>query len=178
VHGEGAPSDWIVRWADAIPQGPVLDLASGRGRHARFLAARGHAVLAVDRDAEVLGTIAGVAGIETLATDLEDGRPWPLPGRRFSAIVVTNYLHRPLFDAIRASLEPGGVLLYETFMAGNERYGKPSNPKFLLAPGELWTAFEGLRVLAFDQGFVSTPKFAMIQRLVAVSGPFHARGFQ
>ena len=129
-------------------------------------------MLAVDGDAEALADLQGVVGVETLAADLEDGSPWPLAGRRFSAVVVTNYLHRPLFSAIRASLAADGVLVYETFMAGNERYGKPSNPKFLLAPGELWTAFGDLRVLGFEQGFRATPKPAMIQRLVAVPGAF------
>ena len=130
-------------------------------------------MLAVDRDLEALAALTGAAGVQTLAADLEDGTPWPLGGRRFSAVVVTNYLHRPLFDALRQALVPGGLLIYETFMQGNERYGKPSNPRFLLAPGELWAAFPGLRVLGFAQGAVVQPKPAMIQGLVAI-----AEGFQ
>ena len=128
-------------------------------------------MLAVDRDAAALATLAGAPGIETLRADLEDGSPWPLAGRRFAGIVVTNYLHRPLFDVLAESLLPGGVLVYETFMRGNERYGKPSNPAFLLAPGELWVAFgRRLEVRAFEQGFVASPKPSMIQRLVAFAG--------
>ena len=102
-----------------------------------------------------------------LQADLEDGGPWPLPGERFQGIVVTNYLHRPLFPVLADSLAPGGVLLYETFMLGNERYGKPSNPAFLLRPGELWQAFRSLHLIAFEQGTVAEPKAAMIQRLCA-----------
>lgn len=172
-HGEGAASAWVQRWAPAVPPGPVLDLASGRGRHARLFAARGHPVLAVDRDLEALAALAGTAGVETRSLDLEDGSRWPLGERRFSAVVVTHYLHRPLFDALRKALAPGGLLIYETFMQGNERFGKPSNPRFLLAPGELWHAFPGLRVLGFAQGQVTRPKLAMIQGLVAM-----AEGFQ
>jgi SAM-dependent methyltransferase len=142
----------------------VLDLACGGGRHARFFADCGYEVLAVDREPQSL------PGIRFLRADLEDGSPWPLPGERFEGIVVANYLHRPLLPLIRDALAPGGVLLYETFMAGNERYGKPTNPAFLLRPGELWEAFGGLHVIAFEQGRVSQPKPAMIQRLCAVRG--------
>jgi SAM-dependent methyltransferase len=106
--------------------------------------------------------------VRFLQADLEDGSPWPLPGERFQGIVVANYLHRPLFPLLADSLAPGGVLLYETFMLGNERYGRPSNPAFLLRPGELWQAFGGLHVVAFEQGMVAEPKPAMIQRLCAV----------
>jgi SAM-dependent methyltransferase len=156
------PSAWVERWAPLIPKGQVLDLACGGGRHARFFAARGCDVLAVDRELQA------IPGVRFLRADLEDGSPWPLPGGQFQGIVVTNYLHRPLFAPIAGALAPGGVLLYETFMQGNERYGRPSNPAFLLAPGELWRAFGGLQVIAFEQGRVRAPKPAMIQRLCAV----------
>ena len=106
-------------------------------------------------------------GVRFIHADLEDGSPWPLPAARFQGIVVSNYLHRPLFPVLMQSLAPGGVLLYETFMLGNERYGKPSNPAFLLRPGELWQAFAGLHLIAFEQGYAAQPKPAMLQRLCA-----------
>jgi hypothetical protein len=102
--------------------------------------------------------------------DLENGKPWPFAGQRFGAIVVTNYLHRPLFGAIEDSLDDGGVLIYETFMIGNERFGRPSNPEFLLRPGELREAFASLRFVAFEEGEVARPKPAMTQRICASKG--------
>lgn len=169
-HEIAEPSPWILRWARLIaPRGAVLDLACGSGRHARAFAARGHAVLAVDRDREALAALAGTPGIETLYADLEDGSPWPLGERRFAGIVVANYLYRPLFPALAAALADGGVLIYETFAVGNERYGRPSNPKFLLRPAELLDAFRPLLgVVAFEQGRVRQPKPAVIQRLCAI----------
>jgi SAM-dependent methyltransferase len=124
----------------------------------------GYDVLAVDREPQ------SIPGARFLQADLEDGSPWPLPGERFQGIVVTNYLHRPLFPVLADALAPGGVLLYETFMHGNERFGKPSNPAFLLRPGELWQAFAGLHIVAFEQGRALEPKPAMIQRLCAKRG--------
>ena len=170
AHASLEPSAWVLRWAHLVaPGGEVLDLACGAGRHARWFAARGHGVTALDRDREALGALAGVAGVTAVLADLEDGRPWPLEARRFAGIVVANYLYRPLFRHLIAALAPGGVLIYETFMAGNERYGKPSNPDFLLAPGELLAAFaRELTVAAFEQGRVARPKAAMIQRLCAL----------
>ena len=144
-----------------IPKGTVLDIACGSGRHARFLAGLGYSVTAVDREPQA------IESVRFLQADLEDGRPWPLPGERFQGIVVANYLHRPLLARLLESLAPGGVLIYETFMAGNERFGKPSNPAFLLRPGELWEAFRGLHVIAFEQGRAAQPKPAMLQRLCA-----------
>jgi len=145
-----------------MPKGTVLDLACGSGRHARLLARLGYSVAAVDREPQV------IESVRFIQADLEDGSPWPLPAERFQGIVVTNYLHRPLFPVLEDALAAGGLLLYETFMLGNERYGKPSNPAFLLRPGELWQAFGGLHVIAFEQGAVAEPKPAMIQRLCAV----------
>lgn len=147
-----------------VPKGRVLDLACGGGRHAKFFHERGQDVIAVDRE-PLTQTL---PGIRFLQADLEDGSPWPLPGERFQGIVVANYLHRPLFPLLQEALAPGGVLLYETFMVGNERYGKPSNPDFLLRPGELWQAFGGLHCIAFEQGTARRPKPARVQRLCAV----------
>jgi SAM-dependent methyltransferase len=154
------PSEWVVRWASEITAGPVLDLACGEGRHARFFRDRGLEVVAVDREPLIL------ENISFLKADLEGG-PWPFEGRQFGGIVVTNYLHRPLFPRLAESLAPGGVLIYETFMAGNERFGRPSNPAFLLRPGELKEAFKSLQVLGFEEGEVARPKPAMTQRICA-----------
>jgi SAM-dependent methyltransferase len=166
----GIPSPWVLRWCALVPNGAhVLDLACGAGRHARLFAARGARVTAVDRDAEVLAGLAGIRGVRTLQADLE-AAPWPFDAETFDAIVVTNYLHRPLLPEIVVALAPGGVLLYETFMVGNERFGRPSNPSFLLAPGELLTVAGALAVLGFEQGEVQRPQPAVVQRLCALRG--------
>jgi SAM-dependent methyltransferase len=161
-----APSGWVQRWAPLAERGPVLDLACGGGRHARLFAARGLEVVAVDRENQVFPE-----KIRFVKADLEDGSPWPFAGQRFAAIVVANYLHRPLLPRILESLDEGGVLIYETFMTGNEKFGRPSNPQFLLRPGELLEAFATLAVAGFEQGRVERPKPAMIQRLCALRGP-------
>jgi len=172
THELVTPSPWVTRWARLIPEGEVLDLACGRGRHARLLAALGHDVTAVDRDPEALAALAGAARVRTLEADLEGGKPWPLPGRRFAGIVVTNYLYRPLFPNLLAALAPGAVLIYETFALGNERFGRPANPHFLLRAGELLDAFaSALTVIAFEQGLVSSPCPAVVQRLCAARAP-------
>ena len=155
----------MQRWAHLVERGPVLDVACGAGRHAIFFAERGFEVVAVDREAQALP-----GAIRFVKADLEDGSPWPFPRKRFAAIVVANYLHRPLFPILAESLEEGGVLIYETFMLGNERYGRPSNPNFLLRPGELLEAFSALAIVAFEQGRVERPKTAVVQRLCAVRG--------
>ncbi|WP_051481454.1 class I SAM-dependent methyltransferase [Paraburkholderia nodosa] len=170
AHGLAEPSRWVRRWAHLIaPGGTVLDVASGAGRHTRWLAGQGHPVTALDRDAAALATLHDVAGVATLACDLE-GAPWPLaPDARFAAVVVTNYLHRPLMPRLIEALAPGGVLIYETFAQGNETVGKPSNPAFLLAPGELLAVCTpALRVIAYQDGFLSQPREAYIQRICAV----------
>ena len=149
--------------------GRALDLAAGGGRHTRLLLEHGYRVLAVDRDVTGLADLAGTPGLEILERDLEDGRPWSLGGG-FDGIVVTNYLHRSLFADLAGSLAPGGLLLYETFAVGNERFGRPSNPDFLLRPDELLEAFAGLALIAFEQGVVERPKPAVIQRIAAMRG--------
>lgn len=168
------PSPWVTRFAPLIVPGEVLDLACGGGRHAKFLASLGHSVLAVDRDEQALASVAG-KGIKTVRCDLEGkeadkSASWPFGRDIFQGIVVTNYLHRPLFGVILESLAPGGILIYETFAAGNARSGKPSNPNFLLQPGELLNIAQGsatakLHVVAFEEGYVSVPKPAMVQRI-------------
>ena len=158
AHASLEPSPWVLRWAPLVKRGPVLDVASGSGRHSRLFS--NLEVIAVDRDAQTLPK-----EITFVRTDLEDGSPWPFPGRRFGAIVVTNYLHRPLLPVLAQSLAEEGVLIYETFMLGNERFGKPSNPNFLLRPGELLQAFGGLTVVAFEQG--STER-AVVQRICVI----------
>jgi SAM-dependent methyltransferase len=167
-HDLQVPSPWLARWAPLIPAGgEVLDVACGSGRHTRFLAARGCRVVAVDRDAAALAALAALRGVTVRTADLE-GAPWPFAPGQFDGVVVANYLHRPLFDALAAALRPGGVLVYETFMQGNELLGRPSNPDFLLRPGELLEAFgRRLAVVAFEQGRVEVPKPAVIQRLCA-----------
>ena len=162
MHGSEAPSPWVERWAPLIRHGTVLDVACGGGRHARYFLGRGLNVVAVDRAARQ------IPGVRFVQADLEDGSGWPLPGEQFEGVVVTNYLNRGIFPEIEKSLKPGGVLIYETFMLGNERFGKPSNPAFLLRPGELRECFGGLTVQAFEEGEVAAPKRAMIQRLCAV----------
>lgn len=158
-------STWVERWCHLIaPGGTVLDVACGSGRHLRLLAARGLRVTGVDRDAAALTRCAGVG--ELIEADLEGG-VWPLADRRFDAVVVTNYLWRPILPAIVAALAPGGVWLYETFTVGNEAFGKPSNPAFLLRPGELLSAARGLHVVAYEDGFADEPP-RQIQRIAAV----------
>ena len=166
------PSAWVARFAGVIPAGRVLDLACGGGRHARLMAGLGLAVLAVDRDTEALAAASG-PGIDALAFDLEHpaaaSHPdWPLLPGVFAGIVVSNYLHRPLMLPLLDSLVPGGVLIYETFAAGNGQFGKPSNPDFLLKPGELleWVNLRPeSHVIAFEDGYQQWPRPAMVQRI-------------
>ena len=158
-----------MRWQALLPPGgtTVLDLACGSGRHTRWLAAQGHRLTAVDRDAAACQPLADCA--EVIVADIESG-PWPLAGRQFGAVVITNYLWRPLWLQLLSSLAPGGVLIYETFAAGNETVGKPSRPDFLLQPGELLSRCQGLRIVAFEDGFLAEPA-RFVQRIAAVNTP-------
>jgi SAM-dependent methyltransferase len=168
-HEQLAPAAWVCRFARLIRGGgAVLDLACGRGRHARYLAGLGFQVEAVDRDSAALAELGGVAGVRTRCADLE-ASPWPYAAGEFDGIVVTNYLYRPRVADLLLALGPEGVLIYETFALGNEKFGRPSNPEFLLRPHELLQRVQGcLQVLAFEQGVVERPKPAVIQRICAV----------
>ena len=170
LHAAGEPSPWVLRFAPLIAAGaPVLDVACGRGRHVHWLAERGHAVHAVDRDAQALEPLRHIATIRV--ADLE-AAGWPYGAQTFGAVIVTNYLWRPLLPQIAAAVAPGGVLIYETFALGNASVGKPSNPDFLLRPGELLDlAHPALRVVAYEDGYVDAPKPAFVQRLCAVREP-------
>ncbi|MEI7496236.1 MAG: class I SAM-dependent methyltransferase [Betaproteobacteria bacterium] len=175
-HGLEPPSAWVKRWAHLLPpsldemgntSADVLDLACGHGRHMQFLSGLGHKVLGVDRNAEALKTASQWGDI--LLADIENAA-WPLDGRTFKAVVVTNYLWRELFSQILNSLAEGGVLIFETFSHGNEAFGKPSRPEFLLQPGELLQLCNGLRIVAFEEGFMPSPD-RLIQRVVAIRVP-------
>lgn len=168
-----APSPWLLRWAHLLPAGgAVLDLACGSGRHVRWLAARGHAVTAVDRDAAALAGLAAVARVRCV--DLEDG-PWPLQGERFDAVLVTNYLWRPRWDALADCVAPGGWLIYETFGLGQAAIGRPSRPEFLLRPGELLQRCAGWQIVAYEDGLEPAPG-RCVQRIVARRPPAAAAG--
>lgn len=164
-------SAWVRRFAPLVPcDASVLDVACGLGRHSRLFASLGCRVEAVDRDTQVLTTLTAVPGIHTRIADLE-GERWPYEPESFDAIVVTNYLHRPHFDALIATLKPQGLLIYETFMVGNETLGRPTNPEFLLARDELLDRVRPrLNVVAFEQGRVEEPKPSFVQRICATAG--------
>lgn len=166
------PSPWVRRFLPLIaPGGTVLDLAAGGGRHVRMLRDAGYQVVAADRDVAALkAAFSGDSLCQIKEVDLENGGSWRLGGG-YQGVIVTNYLWRPLLPALPAALAPGGLLLYETFMQGNERFGRPSHPDFLLRSGELLAAFLGaLAIVAFEQGEVAVPRPAMVQRLAAVKG--------
>ena len=168
AHASLAPSAWVQRWSHLVPaQGRVLDVACGHGRHAYWFHQRNHLLTLVDRSQEAIESIAIPAETcEAVVADIENG-PWPFAGRQFDAVVVANYLWRPLLPTLLASLAPGGVLIYETFAQGNETVGKPSRPDFLLRPGELLEVCRGLRVVAFEDGFQQAPD-RFTQRIAAV----------
>lgn len=176
-HGSEQVSGWVMRWTHLVkPQGSVLDVACGRGRHAKWFYERNHAVALVDRAREAMDSIAiPDDSCEKVLADVENG-PWPFAGRQFDAVVVTNYLWRPLMPTLVSSLSLGGVFIYETFTQGNQTVGKPSRPEFLLRPGELLAVCKDLRIVAFEDGFEAgltdkLPRF--VQRIVAVreAGP-------
>ena len=160
------PSAWVVRWTAHVTGGTsVLDVACGTGRHSRLLAAHGCNVTAVDRDSSAARALANEPKVDFIEADIEVAR-WPLAGRRFDTIIVTNYLHRPLFTALKGALAPEGLLIYETFAVGNAVFGRPTNPDYLLRPRELLDVFgSDMRVLGFEDGFVQEPKPAMVQRI-------------
>lgn len=164
MHGAGPVSPWLERWAHLLPAGAtVLDVACGGGRHLRWLAEHGFRVTGVDRDAAALAPLSAIAEVEV--ADIESG-PWPWPGRQWDAVLVTNYLWRPLAPVLRDAVAPGGWYLHETFAAGNETVGKPSRPDFLLRPGELLEMTQGWRVLAYEDGFAEAPP-RFVQRIAA-----------
>ncbi len=171
-------SPWIRRFLHLVPKhGSVLDLAAGGGRHSLFALNQGYHVTSLDREIGDLQTLkakssaAECSRLEIIEADLEDGSPWPLEDRRFDAIIVVNYLHRALFSDLLKALTPGGALLYDTFAVGQATYGKPSNPDFLLKPGELLTAVQDhLQVVAFEHGLIDEGNGpAVKQRIAAVN---------
>lgn len=174
IHGPDGPSGWVQRWSHLVPVGgTVLDIACGHGRHMAWFAGRGHAVTGVDRSPEAIEAVRHLG--DAVLADIENA-PWPLVRdtdgvqRTFDAVIVTNYLWRPLLPTIAQSVASGGVLMYETFSAGHETVGKPSRPDFLLQPGELLRAFDSLRVVAYEEGFLEQPA-RFVQRLTAVNDP-------
>lgn len=179
-HGSEVASAWIRRWSHLVPAGgTVLDLACGHGRHVRWFAARGHPVVALDRSQQALDAFADLASaslgprVQAVLADVENA-PWPLmqdgSETTFDGVVVTNYLWRALLPTIVRSVAVGGVLLYETFAHGNASVGKPSRPDFLLQPGELLVACQGLRIVAYEDGFCADPP-RFVQRIAAVRAP-------
>jgi SAM-dependent methyltransferase len=170
-HAGTEPSDWVRRWLHLVrPGGTVLDVACGSGRHLRWLAAQGFQLTGIDRDAQALQPLHALG--EIVCADIEAG-PWPLPQRSFDAVLITHYLWRPLWPMLRASLADGGVLIHETFADGQQTVGRPARPEFLLGHGELLQACAGLRIVAYEDGFVHTPE-RYVQRVVAVQLPANA----
>lgn len=165
MHTTSAPSEWITRWQHLLPtHSRVLDVACGSGRHVAYLAGLGHQVTGLDRDAAALAQLP--ASATAVVADIEKA-DWPLPGQQFDAVVITHYLWRPLWAQILGSVQPGGVLLYETFGQGNEAYGKPSRPDFLLAPGELLQVCAGWSIVAYEHGLLHQPE-RVVQRIAAI----------
>lgn len=175
----GAASSWVKRWSHLVaPRGTVLDIACGRGRHMKWFAAQGHAVTGVDSSAEAIDAAASFG--EAVLADIENG-PWPLMKgaqvRQFDAVIVTNYLWRPLFALMAQSVAPGGLLVYETFAQGNEKVGRPSRPDFLLRPAELLQAFGAMQIVAFEEGSLDNPP-RVVQRIAAIQADGRAQTAQ
>jgi SAM-dependent methyltransferase len=165
MHGTQVASPWVQRWSHLVPPGgTVLDVACGHGRHMRWFAGRGQAVIGVDRSPDAIVAVAGLG--TAVEADIEND-PWPFADAVFDAVVVTNYLWRPLLPTLVASVAEGGVLIYETFAIGNESVGKPSRPDFLLQPGELLRSCTGLNVVAYEDGFCDHPE-RFVQRIAAI----------
>lgn len=172
MHGTETPSDWVRRWSTLAPPGSTaLDVACGAGRHLRWMHQHGHPTVGVDRSADAVAACAAWGEIH--CADIEDG-PWPFAGRQFGAVIVTNYLWRPLLPLLVDSVAPGGVLIYETFASGNETVGRPARADFLLQPGELLAASATLRTVAYEDGFVDAPA-RFVQRIAAVRETAHPR---
>jgi SAM-dependent methyltransferase len=169
LHGYLPASAWVTRFSAFIrPGGEMLDLACGRGRHARLFLALGHPVVLVDRDVSGVTDLVGKPAAEVLEKDLEDGTGWPLGNRVFDAVVIANYLHRPLFPCIFGAVAPGGLLIYETFAEGNEKLGRPRKPEYLLRRGELIQLLEpSFQVIAFEDVELKLPRAAVVQRIAA-----------
>lgn len=162
-------SHWVQRFCELVPAGgQVLDLACGGGRNGRLFLSRGHPLVMLDREVSKIADMRSFDTVEIIEADLEDGSPWPLPGRTFAAVVVTNYLYRPILPQVVASVAAGGLLIYETFAVGNEKFGRPSNPDYLLKPEELLGITRPqLRVIAYEELEIQTPRQAKVQRVVA-----------
>lgn len=163
-HQDLPPSEWVRRFGEKIQSGgAILDVACGSGRHANWFAERDHVIYAVDRDKPAKLS----PHIVFKQADIEV-EPWPYEREAFAAVVVTNYLHRPLLRTLVESVAKNGWLIYETFAVGNEQFGRPSRADFLLQPGELLEAVRGrLRVIAYEHGYVESPKPAVLQRIAA-----------
>lgn len=168
----GAPSPWIVRFAPlARPRGAMLDLACGNGRHGRLFIERGHEVTLIDRNTDAIADLRFAPNAEVIEIDLETEAPWPLGGRQFDTIIVTNYLYRPHFDTLLGAVAPGGLFLYETFARGNEAFTRPRNPDHLLKSGELLEKIFGrFQVIAYEHGVdEQSPTPGVVQRICAVN---------
>ena len=168
-HTTREPSPWVTRFLAGAPEaGAVLDLACGRGRHMRYALTQGFSVTGLDRDISALADLKGDQRVRLIEADLEGGTDFPLKGERFGVVLVVNYLWRPILGDIAACVATDGILIYETFASGNERYGKPTNSDFLLKPNELIEAFAPLlRVIAFEEGLAERPYLRLIQRIAA-----------
>lgn len=168
-HDNTGASHWVRRFAGLVPEGNILDVACGTGRHSRLFLDRGRNVVGIDRYNAGVIDLLGRPDFELIEADLESGGDWPPGDRKFAAVIVTNYLYRPLFSSLVKALATDGCLIYETFAQGNERYGRPSNPAFLLSPGELLSETSGkLSVVAYEHGLINTPRPAVVQRICAV----------